>query len=146
MMLTIGTEAICTKHDHINHDIDGRLIATSARELLQEQVSVTRESGGNGSGGCGNTSRGGQGKCRGNSCTNANTTAKQEPCAALGKSAFDYGHKAAADEMQTSWEKIVQCVGATCGQDISNELQNKGHVTVTKPQHSVAVMQWHTAR
>jgi alpha-glucuronidase len=36
---------------------------------------------------------------------------------------FDYGHKEAADQMRTSWEKLTQYVGATYGQDISNELQ-----------------------
>ena len=59
---------------------------------------------------------------------------------------FDCGHQAAADEMRTSWEKIVQCVGATCGQDISNELQNKVCVTMSKPHHSTAMLQWHAAR
>ena len=48
--------------------------------------------------------------------------------------------------MRTSWEKIVQCIGATHGQDISNELQNKVHVTIAKPHHSVAMLQWHAAR
>jgi hypothetical protein len=32
---------------------------------------------------------------------------------------------AAADHMQTSWEKLVQYIGSSYGQDISNELQKK---------------------
>ena len=67
-------------------------------------------------------------------------------CAALGKNAFDHGHKAAADEMRTSWEKIAQHAGATCGQDISNKLQNKVCIAMVKPFHSAATLQWHAAR
>jgi hypothetical protein len=39
--------------------------------------------------------------------------------------------------MRTSWEKLVQYVGAIYGQDISNELQNKTAVTLT---HTASVM------
>ena len=59
---------------------------------------------------------------------------------------FDCGHKAAADEMRTSWEKIVQCVGTTCGQDISNGLQNKVYISTNKPCHLAATLQRHAAR
>jgi hypothetical protein len=48
--------------------------------------------------------------------------AKSGLCAALGINVFDYGQSAAADQMRTSWEKLVQVVGTNCGQDISNEL------------------------
>jgi hypothetical protein len=37
--------------------------------------------------------------------------AKSGLCAALGNNVFDYGHRAAADQMRTSWEKLVQPVG-----------------------------------
>jgi hypothetical protein len=59
---------------------------------------------------------------------------------------FDYGHKEAADQMRTSWEKLVQYVGATYGQDISNELLNKTAVTHTEPVHTASVMTRHVAR
>jgi hypothetical protein len=59
---------------------------------------------------------------------------------------FDYGHKAAADQMRTSWEKIVQYVGTTYGQDISNELQNKTTVTLAEPIHTPTVLARHTIR
>jgi hypothetical protein len=36
--------------------------------------------------------------------------AKSGLCAALGNNVFDYGHRAAADQMRTSWEKLVQTV------------------------------------
>ena len=48
--------------------------------------------------------------------------------------------------MRTSWEKLVQYVGTTYGQDISNELQNKTTVTLIKPVHSAAVITRHTTR
>ena len=53
---------------------------------------------------------------------------------------FDYGQKAAADQMRTTWEKVVQMVGTDYGQDISNELQNKTTVTAIKPVHTAAVL------
>jgi hypothetical protein len=59
---------------------------------------------------------------------------------------FDYGHKAAADQMRTSWEKLVQYVGTSYGQDISNELQNKVTVLLAEPVHSPAVMARHATR
>jgi nitrogen fixation/metabolism regulation signal transduction histidine kinase len=45
--------------------------------------------------------------------------------------------------MRTSWEKLVQYVGAIYGQDISNELQNKTAVTLT---HTASVMTRPAAR
>jgi hypothetical protein len=48
--------------------------------------------------------------------------------------------------MRTSWEKLVQHVGAAYGQDISNELHNKTTVTISQPVHTAAVMTRHTAR
>jgi hypothetical protein len=60
---------------------------------------------------------------RGQNYTGARMAAKSGLCAALGNN--DYGHRAAADQMRTSWEKLVQFVGTNYGQDKSNELQNK---------------------
>ena len=100
---------------------------------------------GRGHGGRGNNN-GGRGRGRGNDYANANSTAKRGLCAALGKNAFDYGHKAAVDEMRMSLEKVTQCVGTTCGQDISNELQNKVCVIASKPVHSQAAVDRHAAR
>jgi hypothetical protein len=51
--------------------------------------------------------------------------AKSGLCAVLGNNVFDYGYRAAADQMRTSWEKLIQFVGTNYGQDIGNELQNK---------------------
>jgi protein-disulfide isomerase-like protein with CxxC motif len=59
---------------------------------------------------------------------------------------FDYGHKEAADQMRTSWEKLVQYVGATYGQDISNELHNKTTAILAEPVHTTAVLTMHAAR
>jgi len=70
--------------------------------------------------------------------------AKKGLCAALDTNVFDYGQKAAADQMKTSWEKLVQYVGTTHGQDICNELQNKQTVTIAEPTHTAAIMTQHT--
>jgi hypothetical protein len=63
--------------------------------------------------------------------------------AALGNNVFDNGHRAAADQIQSLWEKLVQFVGTNYGQDISNELQNKIPVTLTEPVHTLEVLTRH---
>jgi hypothetical protein len=45
--------------------------------------------------------------------------------------------------MRTSWEKLVQFVGTNYGQDISNELQNKISVILSKPIHTPEVLDRH---
>jgi hypothetical protein len=70
--------------------------------------------------------------------------AKSGLCAELSNNVFDYGHRAAADQMQTSWEKLVQFVlGTNYGQDISNKLQNKIPVMLTKPVHTPEIVVRH---
>ena len=87
-----------------------------------------------------NNNRSGRGRGRGQHYTGASKTSKSGLCTTLGNNVFDYGHKAAADQMRTSWEKLVQYVGTNYGQDISNELQNKATVTLPEPTHSVTVI------
>jgi hypothetical protein len=69
--------------------------------------------------------------------------AKSGLCAALGNHVFNYGQRAAADQMRTSWEKLIQFMGTNYGQDISNELQNKILVMLTKPVHTLEVLARH---
>jgi hypothetical protein len=59
---------------------------------------------------------------------------------------FDYGQNTAADQMRTSWEKLVQYVGTNYGQDINNELQNKVWVVLTEPVHTNDVLERHSVR
>jgi hypothetical protein len=59
---------------------------------------------------------------------------------------FDDGQKSAADQMRMSWEKLVQYVGTSYGQDISNELQNKASVTLVEPVHTDEVLTRHGVR
>ena len=99
-----------------------------------------------GRGGRGNSGRGGRGRGRGQNYTSASSALKRGLCSALGTNVFDYGHKAAADQMRTSWEKLVDYVGTNYGQDISNELQNKLTVTLAEPVHDPAVLQRHAVR
>jgi hypothetical protein len=87
--------------------------------------------------------RGGRGRARGQNYTGARTAAKSGLCATLGNNVFDYGHRAAADQMRTSWEKLVQFVGTNYGQDISNELQNKIPVILSEPVHTPEVLARH---
>jgi hypothetical protein len=82
----------------------------------------------------------GRGCGRGQNYTGTRMAAKSGLCSALGNNVFDYGHRAAADQMRTSWEKLVQFVGTNYGQDISNELQNKIPVILSEPVHTPEVL------
>lgn len=99
-----------------------------------------RSRGGRGNG------NGGRGRGRGQYYTGTRSVSKKGLCEALGNHVFDYGHKACADQMRTSWEKLVQYVGTTMGQDISNELQNKVIVTIAEPVHMTEVLARHAQR
>jgi hypothetical protein len=88
-------------------------------------------------------SHGGCSRGRGQNYTGTRTVAKSGLCAALGNNVFDYGHRAATDQMRTSWEKLVQFVGTNYGQDISNELQNKIPVILSEPIHTLEVLARH---
>jgi hypothetical protein len=78
-------------------------------------------------GGRGSNGRG-RGRGRGQNYTGTITATKKGMCDALRANVFDYGQKAATDQMQTTWEKITDYVGTTYAQDICNELQNKATV------------------
>ena len=100
-----------------------------------------RSRGGRGNGGRGRRSRG-----RGQNYTGASGATKKGLCTTLGSHVFDYGQKSAADQMRTSWEKLVQYVGTSCGQDIANELQNKVTVVLVEPVHTAVALQRHAVR
>jgi hypothetical protein len=102
-----------------------------------------RSSGG---GGRGNNDRGGRGRGRGQNYSGTSKASKRGLCTTLGNNVFNYGHKAAADQIQTSWENLVQYDGTKYRQDISNELQNKVYVILAKPVRSPAVMARHAIR
>jgi hypothetical protein len=63
---------------------------------------------------------GGRGRGRGQNYNGPANAAKRGLCTNLGTNVFDYGQKSAADQMQNSWEKLVQYVGTNYGQDINN--------------------------
>ncbi len=98
---------------------------------------------GRGGRGYGRSSRG---RGRGQNYTGTSTTSKKGLCEALGINVFDYGQKAAADQMRTSWEKLTEYVGSTHGQDISNELQNKTTVLIAEPVHAPVILSRNQAR
>jgi hypothetical protein len=97
-------------------------------------------------GGRGNSGRGGHGRGRGQNYTGTGSVAKKGLCITLGNNVFDYGQKAAADQMRTTWEKLVQHVDASYGQDITDKLQNKKTVTLVQPAHAADVLLRHTTR
>jgi hypothetical protein len=103
---------------------------------------MTRRGRGSSHGGCG-SERGRHGHRIGQNYTGARTAAKSGLCPALGNNVFDYGHRAAVDQMRASWEKLVQFMGTNYGQDISNELQNKIPVILPEPVHTLEVLARH---
>ena len=80
---------------------------------------------------------------RGSNYTGSTSAPKKGLCTALRANVFDYGTKGTADQMRTSWEKLVQYIGTNYGQDISNELQNKAVITLAKLTHSATVLARH---
>jgi hypothetical protein len=103
---------------------------------------------GNDRGGRSTNGRDNRGRGRGQNYTGIGKPAKSGlSCAALGINVYDYGHSAAADQMRTSWEKLVQHVGtAYDGQEISNELSNRMTVTIQESVHTPAVLARHAKR
>jgi hypothetical protein len=71
---------------------------------------------GRGGRGRGGSNRGGSGRGRGQNYTVSANAVKRGLCTNLGTNVFDYGQKSAADQMRTSWEKLVQYVGTNYGQ------------------------------
>jgi hypothetical protein len=100
----------------------------------------------NGLGGCGGATHGGRGRGRGQTYTGSANAEKRGICTKCGTNVFDYGQKSAADQMRTSWEKLVQYVGTNYGQDINNELQKKVWVVLTEPGNTDAVLAIHSVR
>jgi hypothetical protein len=134
---TLYQKTDCLKIDNLR-----RLIGTSAENAF---VMSGREGRNNGRGGRGSNGRG-RGRGRGQNYTGMTTATKKGMCDALGANVFDYGQKAAADQMRTTWEKITEYVGTTYAQDICNELQNKATVILDQPQHTAFVLQQNAAR
>lgn len=99
-----------------------------------------------GRGGRGNAARGARGRGRGYNYKGASSTTKKGLCTTLTTHVFDYGQKNAADLMKTSWDKLVQHVGTTYGQDIASELKNKVTVIVDEPVPSAAILTRHALR
>ncbi len=76
--------------------------------------------------------------------SSTNTSAsKKGLCKDLGEHVFDYGWKGAADEMQTTWEKIILYAGTKYGQDIASELETRTQVSITQPTYPQAALDRH---
>jgi hypothetical protein len=101
---------------------------------------------GRGGRGRGGANHGGSGRVLGQNYTGSANAAKRGLCTNLGTNVFDYGQKSAADQMRTSWEKLVQYVGTKYGQDINKKLQNKIWVVLTEPVHTNDVLSRHSVR
>jgi hypothetical protein len=102
-----------------------------------------RQGRGNRGGRDGNHGGRGRGQARGSSYSASTAIKHKGLCAALGNHVFDYGQKGAADQMRTTWEKIVHHVGTIYGHDIGNKLQNKKTVIIDEPKHSQEILDKH---
>ncbi len=101
----------------------------------------------NGQGGRSNSARGGRGKGgRGYNYSGAGGGTKKGLCDQLGIHVYDYGQKNAADLVRSSWEKLVQYVGTTYGQDIGSELHTKQTIVLDEPTHSMAIIDRHALK
>jgi hypothetical protein len=98
------------------------------------------------SGGRGGRGYSGRGRGRGQNYSGAASALKKGLCTTLGANVLDYGQKSAADQIRTSWEKLVQHVGTSYRQDICNELQNKTTVTLDEPVHTPEILLRHGTR
>jgi hypothetical protein len=123
-----GKKTIVTSADKLSFSL------TNSPFLIQHHE--WRGGRSSGCGGCGNNDRSGRSHGRGQNDTGTSKASKNGLCTTLGNNVFDYGHKAAADQMQTLWEKLIQYFWMSYGQDISNELQNKVTVILAEPVHS----------
>jgi hypothetical protein len=83
---------------------------------------------------------------RGNDYSGNGAAKAKGLCQALGSHVLDYGQKAAAEQMRTTFEKMVQYVGATFSSDISNELHNRMTVVLQKPEYSQEIQDRHSDR
>ena len=64
------------------------------------------------------------------------TTKQKGLCSVLGIYVFDYGHNKSADQMRTTWKKLLHHVETINGHDISNGLLNKKRVTIPNQNHN----------
>jgi hypothetical protein len=101
---------------------------------------------GRGGRGRGGANRGGRGRGQCQNYNGSSNASKRGIFTNLGTNVFDYGQNYAADQMGTSWEKIVQYVGTNYGQYINNELQNKVLVVITEPVHTKYFLARHSVR
>ena len=87
--------------------------------------------------GRGRATRGGRGKGRGSQgrgTTRATATSKNNnktgATKELGNHVYDYGSRAAADQMKTTTEQVVLYAGSKLGEDISTEIRTRKKVII----------------
>ena len=56
---------------------------------------------------------------------------------------FTYGEKNSADEMRTAWEKAIQNIGISLGQDIITELWTRELMVILEPTLSQEILYIH---
>ena len=64
----------------------------------------------------------------------------------LGNSMFTYGEKNYADKIRTTWEKVIQHIVISIGQDISKESQMRKIMVIPDPNHSQEILYRHMCK
>ena len=90
--------------------------------------------------------RRGRGCGRGHNYSVANSASKKVLCIYLLNSVFNCGHKSAANQMRTSWVKLVHHIGNKYRQDIDNDLNSKIKRNIVTPVRSTQVLVSHTTQ
>jgi hypothetical protein len=138
---TLTTESVYSIPSAINISTSAHTTTMSVEELEDKEEEIAADT-------IKTVPRGtGCGRVRGRGSSYSGTVTKHKGlCSSLGIHVFDYGQKGAADQMRTTWEKIVHHVGTIYGHDISNELQNKKTVIIEEPQYTQAILNKHADR
>ena len=104
---------------------------------------MTGRDGNHGGGGQGR-GRGGRGKGRVGSRTPSTTGSKMTGAVKdLSHHMFDYGTKGAAEQLATTWDKIVNYIGITLGDDIRTKLYTEQRVELQPPTYPLSALRRH---
>jgi hypothetical protein len=125
--LQISTKSLClsdSEFEQVSHGFNSEIqqpsliVKSTLTPFVNRNVGINLASlfkmsdrGGRNNGrvgrGRGSANCGGRGRGRGQKYTGSANAGKRGLCTNLGTNVFDYGQKSAADQMCTSWEKLV---------------------------------------
>lgn len=99
--------------------------------------------GRSGRGGRAGRGRGGRGYARTRSSASTSKASNTGLSKDLDAHIFDYGKRGSADQLRTTWDKIIKYVGSTLGEHIGTELRNKRTYVIPEPEFPQDVLDRH---